>query len=252
MKVLVIPDTQVKPGVPTKHISALGNWIEDQRPDRIICIGDWFDMRSCSNYVSATELEGMRVIDDLEYGKSAMDSLWKPLERRNRQFSQWKKKKYQPDCHFAFGNHELQYARLWERDPRLIGTLSMKDFDLEKRWTVHDFNDPFYLDGIAYSHYFANPASSRPIGGQIANKIKNIGCSFIQGHNQHFEYGEMTMGSGKLYSGMVCGSFYSHPEGYKGFTGNNHWRGVPILHDVKDGCYDLEKMSIDRLIENYG
>lgn len=251
MKVLVIPDTQLKPGVPTRHIEALGRWIEGNRPDRIICIGDWFDMRSCSNYVTAKEAEGMRVLDDIEYGKSAMDLLWGPLERRNQTFTQWKKKRYVPDAHFAIGNHELQYKRLWERDPRLDGTLSMLDFGLEERWQVHGFNEPFYLDGIAYSHYFANPTSSKPIGGQIANKIQKIGCSFVQGHNQHFEYGQMTMASGRLYSGMVCGSFYLHPEEYKGVTGNNHFRGVPIMHDVREGRYDLEMISAERLIRDW-
>ena len=50
MKLLFIPDTQIKNGVNLDHIQALGNYILDKKPDIIVCIGDWWDMPSLSSY----------------------------------------------------------------------------------------------------------------------------------------------------------------------------------------------------------
>ena len=33
MKIFIIPDTQVKPGVPLNHLEAAGNYIADKKPD---------------------------------------------------------------------------------------------------------------------------------------------------------------------------------------------------------------------------
>jgi hypothetical protein len=44
MKILVIPDCQVKPGVATDHLTWAGKAICDYRPDVVINIGDFADM----------------------------------------------------------------------------------------------------------------------------------------------------------------------------------------------------------------
>ncbi len=48
--ILVIGDTQVKPGETQEHIEHIGEYIVDKRPDVIVCIGDWFDFPSLSSY----------------------------------------------------------------------------------------------------------------------------------------------------------------------------------------------------------
>ena len=180
-----------------------------------------------------------------------MDLLWRATDKRNAKHARWKMAQYKPRRIFLMGNHEMQLARLWERDPRLEGLIGLQDFGLESRFEVIPFREVCTLQGIKLSHYFYNPKSSRPIGGQIENKIKWVGGSFIQGHDQHFAYGEFTTAGGEIFTGMVCGSFYLHDEEYKGPTGNNHWRGVCILHDCENGRYDLEKMSADRLCNGW-
>ena len=46
MNILLIPDTQVKPGVPLDHLHALSRFIVHRRPDAIVHIGDHWDMPS--------------------------------------------------------------------------------------------------------------------------------------------------------------------------------------------------------------
>mgnify|MGYP003653980451 CR=1 FL=1 len=48
LKILVIPDTQVKFGDPMEHLTACGNYIVEKKPDVIVHIGDHWDMKALS------------------------------------------------------------------------------------------------------------------------------------------------------------------------------------------------------------
>jgi hypothetical protein len=252
MNHLWIPDTQVRDGVPTKHIEALGNYIEEKRFDKIICAGDWWDMPATSNWNSAHEQEGLRVQDDIDSGNRAMHLLWRAVNRRNKKVAGWKKKQYNPRTIFIHGNHEAHLERIWERDPRLHGLVGYDSLAIKQYFDVEvEFKDFIIEDGIAYSHFFYNPMSGRPYSGMIETRLKNIGCSFTQGHAQEFSYGERQLPTGKRLHGLVAGAFYMHDESYKGKQGNAHWRGVIVKHEVRDGEYDLMKVSLDFLLRKY-
>lgn len=56
-------------------------------------------------------------------------------------------------------------------------------------------------------HYFANPLSGRPWGGQsIDTRLKNIGFSFSMGHQQVKMVGERFLNNGQRIRGLVAGS----------------------------------------------
>lgn len=252
MRHLFIPDTQVRDNVPISHIEALGNYIEEKRFDKIIVAGDWWDMKATSNWNSQLEQEGLRVIDDIQSGKRAMNLLWKAVNKRNKKVAGWKKRQYTPEKHFLMGNHEVHLERLWESDPRLKGLIDYSVLGLEEHgFFVHDFLDPVKIDGILYCHYFANPNSGRPYGGMIETRLKNIASSFTQGHAQSFAYGEREVPGGKRHHGLVAGAFYQHNEPYKGPYGNHHWRGVVVKNEVRDGEYDIMKVSLNYLLRRY-
>ncbi len=250
MRHLFIPDTQVREGVETKHIKALGNYIAEKQFEKIIVAGDWWDMKSCSNYNTAEDAEGMRVVDDIDSGNRAMQELWRPIDKANKKLALRRKKQYKPECHFLMGNHEAQLERLWQRDPRLKGLVGYDDLALD-RFKVHEFKKIVEIDGISYSHYFYNPATGKPYGGMMQTRLKNIGFSFTQGHSQEFDYGERQLPNGKRQYGCVAGAFYMHEEPYKGPQGNNHWRGVVVKNEVHEGQYDLMKISLNYLLNKY-
>jgi hypothetical protein len=245
-----VPDTQVREGVPTDHIEALGNYIEEKRFDKIIVAGDWWDMPATSNFNTAKEQEKLRVLDDINSGNKAMRLLWRAVNNRNRTVAGWKKKQYAPEKHFLFGNHEVHLERLWENDPRLEGLIGYDSLNLEG-FVTHPFLQPVNIDGILYCHYFCNPVTGRPYSGMMETRLKNIGCSFTQGHIQEFSYGERQLPSGKRLHGLASGAFYMHDEPYKGPQGNNHWRGIVVKNEVRDGQYDIMKVSIDYLLRRY-
>ena len=253
MKHLVIPDTQVKEGVPTHNLEACGNYIVEKRPDVIVRIGDHFDMPSLSSYdFGKKAAEGRRVLKDIEAGQLGMEKLLAPLRALQAQQRMNKKKVYSPRLEFCLGNHEERIMRHVNNHPELEGSMGYEQLGLEAMgWTVNGFLKPVVIDGVAYAHYFYNPMSGRPYGGNINNKINKIKGSFTMGHQQGFEMGTETTNTGRKIWGLVAGSFYLHDEEYKGYQANDHWRGLVMKHDVVDGDYSPCVVNMDYLLRKY-
>jgi hypothetical protein len=253
-RILVIPDTQVKPDVPTEHLTWLGKYICDIRPDIIVHIGDHFDMPSLSSYDKGTAaIEGKRVKEDIEAGVKGLDLIEAPITSLQRCQMKYKKKIYTPQKVFLLGNHEERLSRYLNHNPELIGMLGYEDFELEKRgWEVHDFLKIVNIDGILFSHYFANPMSGRPYSGKAASLIQRIGKSFVMGHRQELDFTCRELCDGTRQIGIVAGAFYQHDEGYKGYQGNKHWRGVVVLNEAVNGWADPMMVSVDYLYRKYG
>jgi len=257
MKLLFIPDTQVRVGVNLDHIAALGNYIVDKKPEIIVMIGDWFDMPSLSSYEKkgSKYFEGLRYKDDVDVGLHAMDLLFKPMWQYNDMRVRNKKRPYKPRLVFFEGNHENRQTRAINEDPRLIGTIGFEDFQLEKfGWEVHRFLKIVEIEGVLFSHYFVNPDSltGSVVTGSMENKLKLIGHSFAMGHQQKRQYANRYTGFGKEMHGLVLGAFYSHDESYMNPQGNtHHWRGICVMHELTDGRYDPSFVSLDFLVNKW-
>lgn len=250
---VVIPDTQAKYGVPTTHLSWGGRYIAEKYAGhprvKIIHVGDHHDMPSLSSYdrKGGKLMEGRRYKTDIEYGNRAWDIFNEPLEEAKTVYD------WQPEEHFLMGNHEYRIDRAVEQDAQMEGLITTDDLAVVAQgiWKVHPFLKPVWLDGIAYAHYFTARGTGRPLGGQsIDARIKTIGHSFGQGHQQGLWNGRREV-IGGAHLGLVCGSFYLHNEEYLGAQGNQHWRGIVICHDVRRGDYDPKTVSCRSLCERY-
>lgn len=240
---VVIPDTQVKPGVPTDHLAWAGRYIAEKKPDVIVHLGDHWDFPSLSSYDKGKKcFEGRRYKADVDAGNAAMDLLLDPIR---------KARGYNPEMHFLIGNHEQRMERLIESEPWLEGLVGYDNLALDG-WTVHGFLKPVELDGILFSHYFANPLSGRPIGGTAHNLLAKVGKSCIMGHRQVFDVAMMDLPDGTQRRALIAGAFYQHREDYKGAQGNGHWRGLVVLNEVQDGSWDQMDVSLDFLRRRYG
>lgn len=250
---LFIPDTQVTPDTPTDHLTWIGKYIIDQKPDVIIQIGDFADMESLSSYDKGKRsFEGRRYIRDIDAARKAMAELLQPMEDYNAMRTKNKKSQYRPEMHLTLGNHENRITRAVESQAELDGTLGLFDLGYEDfGWAVHDFNEPVIIDGIAYAHFFANPHSGRPYTGQMETRLKNIGFSFSQGHQQVYQVGERPLNNGQRIQGLVWGSCYLHDEDYRGPQSNSERRGIMMKHEVRNGMYDEMPVSLDYLCRKY-
>jgi len=257
MKILVIPDTQVKEGVPTNHIGAAGNYLVKHRPDTVVLLGDWWDCPSLSMFNTNLEAEGLKLKEDLRAGNAALALFMHPLLKLQAKQLDNKKKVYRPKLIYCVGNHDPQVRipRLVERHPILQGFLLEDTTDLLEGYgfEVVPFLEVKEIEGIRFAHYFVNPHSAKksPLGGAIDTMLKNAGFSFIQGHTQGLKMGKHYLGDGTRRLGIVAGSFYQHKEKYMGVQGNEHWHGIIQLNEVKDGGADVAEISLNYLLRKY-
>lgn len=249
---IVIPDTQVRPGVPTSHLVAAGRYIAEWRPEVIVMLGDHWDFPSLSSHKDLDVLKlGYKA--DVEAGNNGLDLLTKP----------WRKiRGYNPRAVLLGGNHDDfesvsdnsagRPARIRIEKPEMREFINKSDLNYRALgWEYHPFLKPVSIDGILYAHYFYSPGSGRSYGGTALHKLAKIHQSFTMGHQQGLDVARVSLPGGRVIRGVVAGSFYQHDEGYIGPQAQNHWRGILVKHSVRDGNYDLMEVGIDYLLRKY-
>ena len=244
-RIIVIPDTQIKPGVDTQHIDWAAKALVHYLPDYVVVIGDWWDMPSLSMHDAPGSIEttGRNVKADIEAGNEAFARFVAPMEKERARRRKNHRPRWEPQCHFLFGNHEHRLTRFVNNDPRWEGTLTLDDMKTPG-FERHEFLRIVNIEGIRFCHYFPNPLSGRAIGGTIPNRLNHIGGSFVQGHQQGFQYG-CKQYPDKVAHGLVCGRFYSHHERYRpADVQDKEWNGIVVLNETRNnGDYDLMNLS---------
>lgn len=252
-KILVLPDMQVKPGVPLDHLEWIGRFIIDKKPDVIVNIGDFADMPSLSSYdVGKKDFEGRRYVADVGSSVYGMRQLLLPMEMYNAKQRQWKKKEYKPRMILTLGNHEQRIIRAVNNDPKLDGVLSIDDLKYKEfGWEVYPFLEPVEVEGVMFSHYFTTGVMGRPVTSPNALITKKH-MSCVMGHVQNDGIASQYRADGKRITGIFAGCCYLHDEDYLGAQGNNHFRGVWMLYDVEDGEFNALQIPLTFLKEKYG
>lgn len=112
--------------------------------------------------------------------------------------------------------------------------------------------ETFIADGYASHncHYFYNPNTGKSYGDNIESRLKTLGRSFVQGHQQGLKFANRFI-NGVQQIGIVAGSCYIHEENYMGPQGTGYWRGIVILNNVENGEADPEFISLDQLCRMY-
>ena len=238
-RILVIPDTQVKPGIDFTYLGKIGKYIVDKKPDIVVHLGDFADMSSLSSYDKGKKsFEGRRYKNDIDAAHFAMEELLHPLESYNRQQKRNKKPLYKPRLVMCLGNHENRINRAVNNDPMLDGMLSTDDLKYaEFGWEVHPFLERVIIEGVAFSHYFVTGVAGRP-ASTAAAQLRKTNMSAIAGHQQGKQVAYATRADGSTITSVITGSCYEHDEEYLGPQGNVHWRGMLMFSGVVDGAFD--------------
>lgn len=246
---LVIPDTQVKPGAPLVHLKWVAMYAAHKRPNKIIHLGDHYDLPSLSSYDKGTKrAEGRRLSADISAGALALRIFNETLAKHAPD--------YAPDKVMLTGNHEERMQRHIDASPELDGVLSMGSLRREEfGWTTHDFLRPVDIDGVRYSHYFVRNTHGQVMqskSGQPSarEQVKREGVSCVAGHKQSLDVHHQSYQDG-IKTGVIAGSCYLHQEGYLTPQGDNYWRGVLMLNNVVDGEFALWCVGLDWLCRRY-
>lgn len=246
LRIAVIPDAQVRDGVPTEHLGYAGRYLADKQPDVILCIGDWWDMPTLSNWnqPGSLEKEGARYKKDIHAGCEAMERFLNPIA---------KVPGYKPTFVFTEGNHEDRIDRAVRANPnQLFGVISKKDMRLEQYgWKVIPYLQPVTIGGVAFCHYFPAGVMGKAI--QSARMVlSKMHMSCFAGHQQGRDIAYSRRADGATLTAIISGSFYQHNEPYMSPLANKHWRGMWMLHEVHNGQFDEMPVSISFLKRKFG
>lgn len=242
-KLLIIPDVHVHPRYDNDRLGWLAKFIKSEKPEAVVCLGDFADMPSLSSYDRGkASFEGRRYDDDIVAARTGIEVLQSGFRRQRRSGGVATRgttcKKY-----MLLGNHEHRIVRAANDNPELKSTLKTSDLGYEDAgWEVVGYRGTLELGGITFSHDFPTGISGKTIGGEnIARSLiqKNL-VSSVQGHSHVFDHSERTRIDGTKLFGLSAGCF-SHPRMVEDWNISTHhmwWRGVVVLSGVENGYYE--------------
>lgn len=253
MRILVVPDCQVRDGVPLDHLTWAGKAIVEYKPDVVVNIGDFADMPSLSSHDKAGSkyFEGLRYKKDVEVARKAMKMLLEPLKKLQAQQRKNKEKVYKPRMVLTLGNHENRINRAINNNPAWEGLISTKDLGYDDDWEVFEFLHPVFIGGVGFNHYWPVGVMGRPASSPTAI-INKLHMSCVAGHQQGKAIAYGKRADGQPICAIIAGSYYLHDESYMDKLSNRHWRGLVVLNEVKDGHFDEMLLSIEYLEKKYG
>lgn len=255
---MVIPDPHAKPGVNNNRFLWAGRMAVEKQPEVIVCLGDFYDMPSlCSYDRGKKEFEGRRFNADIAAGIDGLGKFNEPIAAYNKRRTRAKKVKYSPRKIMLIGNHEQRIARAASLHPEFEGVLSYAALKFEEHgWEVVPFLKAVEVDGILYSHYFVSGVKGESISGvNVAGSLlaKNM-LSSTCGHNHTLDWAVRTTPTGRTAMGLSAGCYLDpgQKEDYAAATDFQWWRGLVMKNNIKNGAYDLETFTVDRVKKLYG
>jgi hypothetical protein len=253
MRIVVLPDMQIKPGADLSHIDHIAQYIVDKKPDFLVDLGDWADMQSLSSYdVGKKSFEGRRYKDDIDAGNEGLERLNGPIKKEQERLIRQRQKAWKLAKKVTGGNHDYdRIERAIENDRKLEGLISTSDLHYAKYgYEVYKFLEVAVVEGIAFSHYFCSGIMGRPITTARALLTKKH-MSCIAGHQPGYDVATDHKADGRRITAIIAGSGYPEDMPYLNDQTNKHWRGILMLNEVEDGSYDEMKVSLKFLRERY-
>jgi len=252
---LVFTCAHVQPDVSNRRFKLLGELIYDIRPDVVVDLGDFDDMKSLNSYDTRKPeaLVAQSYEADIQAGQEAREMVWRKFK---------KNKKRLPHRVGFEGNHEHRIKKVIEADPRLEGPKYGVSFGhlQTKYWydEYHEYenNAPAIadVDGISYAHYFSSGNFGSATSGThhayrlLQNRNHSSTCGHSHKRSLYFKDGAHPNG----IIGLVAGCFKGAPEGWAGQANNEWWSGVVIKREVSNGVYEPQWISLKSLEREYG
>lgn len=225
---------------------AFAHHIADLKPTTVIHLGDHWDLPSLSFWDKGKKSHRPKTyMKDMQAGNKAMVDFWDLLLKL------WPRAR--TNCKFILlrGNHEDRRNKAIEYcEDHYVDLLESVQFNDKKWHKVVPFLKVIKVEGIEFSHFFAQPNSGKAIASakHLLNK-RHVSC--IAGHLQGFDYAEVLQGKDKTIQSLIMGSSYYHDETYKSHN-NHHWRGIVVLHNTKTSTgFDFSRYSLETLDTMY-
>jgi len=260
---LHIPDAHDKEDVPKDRFEWLGRLIVDRQPDVVVESGDFSDIPSLCKYEWGKQShQGSNIDDDVESARLARSILTAPIRALQEKQRTDKKKVWQPRLIALGGNHEHRMDKyrndnpvLGSRKNSILGKVFNQDVSgaAEQGWEWHEFGQIVTVQDIDFCHYFVSGSMGRPIGGidPARTLVSKRHRSSVQGHDHRLSW-HMEKLKGKEIHGLVGGCYFDHYEPYAGQANDMWWAGVTLMHNMADGRFEPEFISLAAIRHDYG
>lgn len=252
---LIFSCAHTSPEVDNKRFEWLGNLLYDIRPDYMIDLGDFDDLRSLCTFDDRRpqHVVSQNYERDIEHGQEARDLIRHKIK---------KMKVRRPYFIGLEGNHENRIKKAIEHDPRLAGEkygLSFKNLQTDYWYDeYYEYSNSapaiFDLDGISYAHFIASGNSGSAMYGEYhaSGLLKKRFRSTTVGHSHKRDIYFKDDAHPYPAIGLVAGCYKGKEEHWAGQANNEWWQGVVIKRNLRHGHYDPEFISMSRLEEAYG
>lgn len=182
---LLIADAHTYPEDDFSRFDWLGQMILEERPRRVISIGDFGSLDSMSTY-DATPVCSFR--EDVEAMKEAQRRVFGPIDQWSERQRSHRHAPHQMERVKIKGNHEERADRAKVKDP--FGFASVVDFDdivgYTQYWDrVFDYGEIVNIGGIHYTHCVKSKMG-RPMA--LSSVAKQTSTHLIQGHMHSLDF----------------------------------------------------------------
>jgi len=239
-------------GTSNERFNWLGSFLYELKPDVVIDLGDGADMRSLNSY----DTRYPQAIVSQSY-EGDIEAYNDSQERLRHKFKFNRKKK--PFWVGFEGNHEHRIKTAIKHDPRLEGEKYGVSFGhlQTKEWfnEYHEYKNSApaiaTYGGVDFAHYFSSGNFGSATSGvhHAYTVINNRHRSSVCGHSHKRDvYFKDAPGS----MGMVVGCYKGKEEGWAGQANSDWWKGVVVMHDVGEGRFEPQFVSMKMLEKEYG
>lgn len=250
--ILVFSCAHAVPEVNNKRFDTLGKFIYDRRPDTVIDLGDGADMKSLNSYDTRypEALVSQAYEEDIDVYLDSQERLRKPFKVAKKKKPKW----------IGFeGNHENRIKKYLAENPRMAGSKYGVSFNhLQTDKWFDEYHEYLHggpaianYNGVDFSHFFSSGNFGSATSGvhHAYTVINNRHNSSVCGHSHKRDL-YFKDGPGSI--GLVVGCFKGHAESWAGQANRDWWTGAVMLHDVKDGRFEPEFISLSQMERKYG
>lgn len=247
-RVVIIGDAHVDDEQSLARFKAAGKFIADKKPDYVVIIGDFLTLNCLSAWDrnKRLKMENRRYFKEIAAGNLALDYLHAGM----------KVLKTKPKLIYIKGNHENRLDRYLDTDPTFVGSVSIEaDLKLKERgWTVVEYKDVYYVDGVAFTHIPVSSNGSSIGNPTVAQKaLRLFSTSVVFGHTHTLDHAaEHRHGSKHLCQALSVGCFFEKVDEYAQGSKTDYWRGLVTLDIYHANRFDIETTSLSNVVKKYG
>ena len=259
-RILCIGDAHADPhqGTPERFV-ALSNFIEAERPESIVQMGDWcnYDSVSFHNHGRPLLREGKRLADDLAAAQEAYQLTMAGVHEQNARARAMKVRQYAPELVWLQANHEARVRNYIVQQPVLEGMIDTDDIvgAAKDGWKMVPYHRRYLINGVSFTHIPINKHDARPLSGKYINhKVFDLyQGSVVFGHTHRLTLAtSRKVGDDRVHYSINVGWYGDYVPDYITNPENlDWWSGLVMLHCSDGGIEEIRTISMDHIKKHY-